>query len=551
MTDVLDERMMEAAKRQHADVLDTEDRCLERDLTTVLNSADIFWSGVSESDRNALLDEVRAFERALKAFGVHSVPRLRDSVGLALREGANQPVTLKLDEEQFELLEGAVRDTLLALTSWSPGTPPGWVFAAARGGSEATVEDAAENLCMAFVSRDELADERRSRTHEVLHMLAPLLSSERLETLAECIWHAESGETFDPALRPGFTESGRVGVIPIWPDPEKGRQLWVIAADASWVIASSCHEVSQDDSHRVVSQMALRWERAEFPEHGAALTTVLVEVAIESAARRTQALGRHAEAVFSLDDEDAIRGALNRLGQDLAELNAGLDELEVAAAGSRTDLERKHALIATGPGSAGHLYRLLHTSLTEALAKLDRQQQRLQGSFLAAREHAASHHVASTINELRRQQENISKNQRATDDLNKTVGRLTIMLLGPTIVFGALSVNEFWIRGRDLTASIALLLAYVVLGFLVSVLIRNQSDLVGRLFTPRTSAADTPGKSRRAPDSPGAIPAQAGVPALPPAASASSVLLSSAEDGDDSSLLPAASVEPPPRPAST
>jgi hypothetical protein len=486
-----EDRMLKAARRQRVDVLDAEDRCLERDLTTVLNSADIFWSGVSELAQADLRAEVRAFELAMKAVGVHSVPRLRESVGFALAGGANQHVTLKLDEEQFTAVEDAVRQTVLALTSWSTGKPPGWVFAAGHDAETPTVEDAAKNLCLAFVSRGELAADRRFRTHEVLHLLAPRLSERRLETLEECLWHVELGKTFDPALRPGFTESDRVGVIPIWPDAEQPRQKWAIVAEASWVLATACHDATREDHARVVSQMALRWERAPFPEHGAVLATVLVEVAIESAARRTQALGRRAEEVFALQDKARIHAALDGLAKDFAELNAGLDELEVATAGSRTDLERKNALDGSQEDPA-HPYRLLHTSLDEALAKLDRQQQRLQGSFLAAREHAASHHVADTINELRRQQESISKNQVATDDLNKTVGRLTIMLLGPTIVLGALSVNEFWIRGRDLTASIGLLLAYIVLGLLVSLLIRNQSDLFARLFTPRGSARNTP-----------------------------------------------------------
>jgi hypothetical protein len=175
---------------------------------------------------------------------------------------------------------------------------------------------------------------------------------------------------------------------------------------------------------------------------------------------------------------------------DLAELNAGLDELEVAAADSRTDLERKLASV-PGESEDAALYGSLRDSLDEALAKLDRQQQRLQGSFLAAREHASSRHVAATIDELRRHQETIAQNQRATDELNTVVGRLTIMLLGPTIVFGALSVTDYWIPSSEYVPSIALLLVYVLAGLLVSLFIRRRIHFFTRLFAPG-SAGEAP-----------------------------------------------------------
>jgi hypothetical protein len=493
MTPLNEERMMKGAARQLGDVLDTDDRRLERDLTTVLNSADIFWSGTAEADRAELLDEVRRFERALGVVGVLSAPRLRYSVGQALREGRDQALTLKLDEAQFTKVQDALRETVLDMTIWPSDRLPSSVFNAALNGAKATIEDAAQNLCLVFVPRNKLSTEQRARTYDLLHLVAPRLSAERLEMLDDCLSHLELKKTFEAALRPGFTEADRIGVIPMWTDPAQPRQLWVVSADSSWVFASSHHKVTGETAARIVGQMALRWERASFPEHGAALTSILVEVAIESAARRTQRLGRSAEAIFLLDDAREIRVELDRLAQDLAELNAGLDELEIATAGARTDLERKGALIAD-PGPHSHLYDFLHSSLDEALTKLDRQQQRLQGSFLAAREHAASYHVAGTINELRRQQESIAKNQQATDNLNKIVGRLTIMLLGPTIVFGALSVNEAWIDTNDLVLSAGLLVVYVVLGLAVSLFIRNQIGLFTRLFSPRVilSTATTP-----------------------------------------------------------
>jgi hypothetical protein len=490
MTPLNEERMMNGAMRQQVDVLDADDRCLERDLTTVLNSADIFWSGTSEAERAELLDEVHRFEGALEAVGVLSTPRLRYSIGQALREGGNQALTLKLDAAQFTEIQSALSEMVLELTSWRSGVPPGSVFNAAKSGTEATVEDAAKNLCLMFVPRDRLSGEQRVRTYQVLHFVAPRLSAEGLETLEDGLRHLELKETFDAALRPGFTEAARIGVLPLWPDASRPRQVWVISSDASWVLVSSHQTVTSEDASRIVSQMAFRWERASFPEHGAALTSILVEVAIESAARRSQELGRAAEAVFSLDNAREIRVALDRLAKELAELNTGLGELDVAAAGAHADLERKGALT-TNSGSHAHLYGFLHSSLDEELAKLDRQMQRLQGSFLAAREHASSYHVAGTINELRRQQESISKNQQATDNLNRIVGRLTIMLLGPTIVFGALSVNNAWIYTKNLVVSAGLLLVYVFLGLGVSLFIRDQIGLFTRLFSPRVSSSTT------------------------------------------------------------
>jgi hypothetical protein len=485
-----DERMRRAAGMQRIDVLDTEDRCLLRDLSTLLHSADIYWRGVAEDGQADVRREVGEFETALEDAGVHAVPRVCDSLGQALQGGANQELTLKFDEAQLDAARDDLRDAVLELTTWSPGQPPARVFAEEADEEEgvATVTDAAGGLCLICVPRERLAERRRSQTFDVLHLLAPRLSAGRLDRVERCLRHVEAGEPFDGALHPGFTGADRIGVIPLWPDPAKGRQRWAVAAGQSWVFAAPAEEVTSDDTDRVIRQMVPRWERASLPKHGAALGSVLVEVAIESAARRAQALGRVAEEVFPLRQEDAVRAALDRLAEDLAELNAGLDELEVAAADSRTDLERKIASVHADSEDVS-LYASLCASLEEALAKLDRRQQRLQGSFLAAREHASSRHVAATIDELRHHQEGISRNQIATAELNKIVGRLTIMLLGPTIVFGALSVTDHWLPPKEYAASVALLLAYVLAGLAVSLFIRSRIKFFTWLFAPSTPSA--------------------------------------------------------------
>lgn len=481
-----DERMRIAAGKQRTDVLNTEDRCLQRDLSTLLGSADIYWRGISEESKESLQREVDAFEVALEDAGVRAVPRLCDSLGQALRRGNNQELTLKFEQGQFDAAQDDLREAVLGLTTWSPGAPPATVFA--EDGARTTVTDAAERLCLICVPRAGLAEQQRARTFDVLHLLAPQLSTGRLDTVEHCLRQVESGRHFEAALRPGLTGADHLGVVPVWPDPESRRQRWVVAAGRSWVFASPVDEVTSDDADRVARHMVPRWERAALPDHGAALGSVLVETAIGSAARRAQALGRVAEGIFPLEKEAEIRAALDRLAMDLAELNAGLDELEVAAADARTDLERKLVSLPGGSDDA-ELYRSLRASLEEALAKLDRQQQRLQGSFLAAREHASSHHVAETVNELRRHQETIFQNQRATDELNTVVGRLTIMLLGPTIVFGALSVTDYWIPHTEYATSLALLFVYVIAGFAVSLFIRSRIHFFTRLFAPRASAS--------------------------------------------------------------
>lgn len=485
-----EEKARRVAAKLRTDVLNTDSRSLSRDLSALLRSVDLSWHGISGGEKERLRHEVGAFESALEDAGVRAVPRLRDSLEQALRRGNNQPLTLKFEEGQFNAAQEDLREMVLTLTTWSPGAPPGRVFS--EEGEETTVLDAAERLCMICVPRESLAEARRSQTFDVLHLLAPRLSTARLDSIDRCLDHVESGRAFDGALRPGLTGADQIGIVPLWPDPERRRQRWAVAAARSWVFASPVDEVTSDDVDRVVHHMVPRWERASLPDHGAALGSVLVEVAIESAARRAQALGQLAEAVFPLQKEQDIRAALNRLAADLAELNAGLDELEAAAADSRTDLERK---LASAPEDAA-LYRSLRVSLDEALAKLDRQQQRLQGSFLAAREHASSHHLAETVNELRRHQEGISENQRATDELNRVVGYLTIVLLGPTIVFGALSVTDYWIPHGDYAGSIAVLLLYMLAGLLVSLLIRSQARFLTGLLGPRANrAAERPPRS--------------------------------------------------------
>ncbi|MGN6258673.1 MAG: hypothetical protein ACTHN3_13140 [Solirubrobacterales bacterium] len=485
-----EDRMRRAAAKARADVLDTEDRRLLRDLSTVLHSADIFWLGASDDHLPELQDEVDAFEDALREAGLRTVPRLCDSLRQALQGHTNQELTLKFDEAQFDAAKDELREAVLELTTWSPGAAPARVFAQGSGGrprdeevTTATVTDAAGGLCMICISRERLSQPLRIQTFDVLHLLAPKLSVERLDKVDRCLRQVEAGEPFDAALHPGLTGANRIGVIPLWPDPAKGRQRWAVAAGHSWVFATPGEEIASDDIDRVIRQMVPRWERASLPKHGAALGSVLVEVAIESAARRAQELGRGAERVFQLRQGDDIRAALDRLAEDLAELNAGLDELEVAAADSRADLERKVASSSAARNEA-QIYRSLCRGLEEALAKLDRQQQRLQGSFLAACEHASSHHVAETVEDLRAHQEEIARNQRATDDLNRIVGRLTIMLLGPTIVFGALSVTDHWLPAGAYFVSVGLLVVYVLAGLVVSWLILGRIDFFTRHFTP-------------------------------------------------------------------
>lgn len=476
------ERMRRAAAGQRDDVLDTDDRCLRRDLGTLLRAADIFWPSIPEDRKDGRWGEVDEFEAALGEAGVHAVPSLRKTLEHVQRTGKNHDLTLKLDERQFDAAREDLRETVLALAAWSPGSEPLRLF---RGeGEEARVIDAAEKLAMICVPRATLAEDRRARTFAVLHLLAPRLSAERLEAVERCLDHLESGRGFDGALRPGFAEEDRLGVVPVWPDPAGRRRRWAVAADGPWLFAAPVEEVTSEEAECLLQQMAPRWQRARFPDHGAALGAVLVEVAIDSAARRAQALGRNAEDVFPLRGEEGMRSALDRLAEDLAELNAGIDELEIAAADARSDLERK----LDGDEEEARLYRSLRTSLDEALAKLDRQQQRLQGSFLAAREHASTRHVAETVKELRRHQEAIAKAQEAMDRLNRIVAFLAIALIGPTIVFGALSVTEFWLPGGDYPTSIALLLVYVLVGLALSVAIAKCIDLRTRGFLVRSGS---------------------------------------------------------------
>jgi hypothetical protein len=491
----LEKRMRRAASMQRRDVLDTDDRRLPRDLFTLLGSADIYFRGIPDDSQEKVRHEVAAFESALEEAGVHTVPRLCKSLDQALQGRKYQELTLKFDEAQFDAAEADLRDAVLELTTWSPGAPPARVFVDEVGQTadmdkeaetSATVTDAAGGLCLICVPRERLTQRQRSHTFDVLHLVAPRLSAERLDRVESCLCHIETEKPFDGALHPGLTGADRIGVVPLWPDPAICRQRWAVAAGRSWVFAAPAEAVTSQDTDRIVRQMVPRWERTSLPKHGAALSSVLVEVAIESAARRAQALGRSAEEVFRLRDGHKIRTALDGLAEDLAELNAGLDELEVAAADSRTDLERKVTSSPAGSGDAS-LYGALCHSLEEALAKLERQQQRLQGSFLAACEHASSHHMAETVEDLRRQQQDIAEGQRATDELNRIVGRLTIMLLGPTIVFGALSVTDHWLPPKAYAVSVALLVAYVFAGLAVSLFIRYRLDFFTRLFTPRAS----------------------------------------------------------------
>jgi hypothetical protein len=477
------ERMRRAAAQQLTDVLNTEERYLERDVKMLLSSVDVRWSDREQASSETLQREVCEFELALRSVGVHTVPRLRESFVQALQRRASQEITLKLDTAQYQRAEADLRKIILTLTTWMPGAPPIAVFSDEQVQPSATVADAAESLCFVCVLRDMLIKEHLARTQTFLHLLAPRLSAKRLAMVESCLRHVEEGSTFEPALRPGFTGTDRIGVVPLWPNPTEHRQRWGVVAGRSWVVASPLDMPARDDIECVTRQMGLQWERTALPKHGAALTSVLVEVAIATAARRAQVLGRTAEEVFSLDNRLKIREALDRLAGDLAELNAGLDELETATTDSRTDLERH---LSRDEHVDTALYRVLGTSLDKALTKLDRQQQRLHSSFLAAREHAASRHVADTISELRRHQESIAINQRTTDDLNKTVGRLTIMLLGPTVVFGALSVTDHWLLPKNYAISVLLLVAYVFMGLGLSLLIRARIDYFTRLFAPST-----------------------------------------------------------------
>ena len=94
------------------------------------------------------------------------------------------------------------------------------------------------------------------------------------------------------------------------------------------------------------------------------------------------------------------------------------------------------------------------------------------------------------MEELRRHQEAIAKTQQkmdetrqAMDRLNMVVAYLAIGLIGPTIVFGALSVTGFWLPG-DYPTSVALLLAYVLVGLALSAAIVKCIDLLtGGFFT--------------------------------------------------------------------
>lgn len=479
-----DEVMRQAAAQQRAAILNTEERCLERDVKMLLSSVDIRWSDREPISSDALLAEVREFELALRNVGVHSVPRLRESFVQAVQSRVHQEVTLKLDTGQYRQAEPELRRIALTLTTWTPGTPPVYAFADGQRHPETAVADAAENLCFVGVLRDMLVTQELTRTQAMLHLLAPHLSAERLAKVASCLQHVDEGATFEPALRPGFTGTDQIGLVPLWSDPTGHRQRWVVVAGRSWVVVTPLAASTREDIECITRQMGLQWERAALPMHGAALTSVLVEVAIATAARRAQALGRAAEGVFSLSGGLEIRQALDQLAEDLTEFNAGLDELDTATTDSRTDLER-HRLSRDDHVDA-ELYRALGVSLDEALQKLDRQQQRLHSSFLAAREHAASRHVADTIGALQRQQASIARNQETTDDLNKTVGRLTIMLLGPTIVFGALSVTDHWLLPKDFAVSVLLLAVYVLMGLALSLLIRARIGFFTGLFAPRS-----------------------------------------------------------------
>lgn len=488
------EGMRRAAGLLRGRVLDSERRRLEHNnLYELLRAADIVvpndLGGFSEAYVQSLCAETEAFQTALEEAGVRSVPLLNGSLDHALEVGHALDVTLKLTDGQFEAAGEDLREITMALTAWSPEELPGWVFGQDR--EQAGIADAAEKLCLICVPRERLTEEQRARTFEVLHLLAPQLSPGRLDSLERCLRQVESDGDSDEVLRPGLTGSDRIGVVPVWPDPERRRQRWAVAADRSWVFAAPVDGATGGDADRVVKRMGPRWERAPLPDNGAALASVLVEVAIQSAARRAQTLGRAAEGAFPLEDEDEIRVALDGLASDLAELNAGVDELELAAADARADLERALDSLPDDSDSE-ELYESLRESLDESLDKLDRQQQRLQGSFLAAREHAASSHVAGTVEALKRNQETIAEAQGSTEELNRAVSRLTIMLLGPTIAFGALGVTDYWFPHGEYVVSVAALFAYVLVGFVISWLICRNINFFTELFTPPLQSSDEP-----------------------------------------------------------
>jgi|GEM_PF-5735669 len=488
-----EERMRLAAGGHRAKVLNAADRCLPTDLRTLLGSADIYWRDITEEAKDSVMAEAERFEAVLAEAGVKVVPRIPDSLGRAISTGSNKDLTLRFDEAQIEAAEPELRETLLDLSAWSPGAAPARVFA--TGSGRARVADAAEGLCLICVPREGLDERHRSRTFDLAHLIAPQLSPERLEMVERCLSQAEDGRPSEGAVRPGLTGSEEIAIVPLWPDPRRPRQLWAVAAESSWVFAAPVERLSEGDAERLVERMVPRWRRAKLPEHGAALGGVLVEVAIDSASRRAQALGGTAEAVFEQGDEQLAQEALNRLGSDLAELNAGLDELEVAAADSRADLTRR--VLFAGHGSEeAWLYELLLDSLDEALDKLDRQQQRLQGSFLAAREHASSLHVAATVRQLEQQQKEIRIGQEQTEKLNSVVGALAVVLLGPTILFGALSITDYWLPHSEYLISVAVVLLYVAAGLGLSVAIGSNPRFFARLFVSAPGLSDQRDRDR-------------------------------------------------------
>lgn len=481
MATVPAERMRLAASRHRVRVLNAENRTLTCDLRSLLSSADIYWLGVPEAEQPRVRAEAEQFDSVLGQAGVQAVPSLGKSLEQALSTGSNKDLTLKFDEAQIDLAGAELRETVLGLSAWSPGAAPARLFAA--GGERARVADAAEGLCLICVPRERLDARRRPHTFGLAHLVAPQLSPERLERVDRCLRQVEAGDPFEEAVRPGLTGSEEIAVVPLWPDPQGPRQRWAVAAESSWVFAAPAEPLLEADVELLVDRMVPRWRRDLLPEDGAVLGSVLVEVAIDSASRRAQALGRTAENVFSLGEETEAQQALDRLGADLAELNAGLDELEVAAADSRVDLERKLASL-PDESDEWRLYGLQRDSLGKELAKLDRQQQRLQGSFLAAREHASSLHIVATVKQLYKQQEMIHDGQKQTEALNSVVGKLTVVLLGPAILFGALSITDYWLPHSEYAASVAVLLLYVIAGLALSLLIGKSSWFLAHLFMP-------------------------------------------------------------------
>lgn len=473
-----------AASRQRVKVLNAENRCMPCDLRTLLNSADIYWRGIAKEEEPRARAEADRFEEALDQAGIHAVPTLGKSLERALSTGTDRDLTLKFSDTRIDQAEPELREAVLELSAWFPEKKPKRLGAA--GGERMRITDAAEGLCLICVPRERLDARCRPHTFELVHLIAPQLSPERLERLDRCLWQAEPGGPLEEAVRPGLTGSEEIAIVPVWPDPQGPRQRWAVAAESSWVFAAPAERLSEAEVERLVDRMVPRWQRDSLPEDGAALGSVLVEVAIDSASRRAQALGRAAEKVFSSGEETEAQEALNRLGEDLTELNAGLDELEVAAADSRIDLERKLASL-PDEGDEWRLYGLLRDSLGEELAKLDRQQQRLQGSFLAAREHASSLHVVATVKQLYEQREMIHTGQQQTEALNRVVGKLTVVLLGPAILFGALSITDYWLPHSEYAASVAVLLLYVIAGLALSVLIGRTSWFVAHLFMPRVA----------------------------------------------------------------